>query len=156
VSGDPDKPYQYKVDREMTNKFLRWKEVFAAMLVKRAMSTHGDVQECADVLGRSNEYRSSQDSILEFIRDKVRRTDDPGFKVTKSDLSSEFSTWHTATYGRGGPTARDLYDYFAKEFGRPKGSVWRNIRIIYGNDTESEDEDEDIAGDEEVAFLEEE
>jgi hypothetical protein len=34
--------------------------------------------------------------------------------------------------------------------------VWRNIRIIYGNDTESEDEDEDIAGDEEVAFLEEE
>jgi len=156
VSGDPDKPYQYKVDREMTNKFLRWKEVFAAMLVKRTMSTHGDVQECVDVLGRSNEYRSSQDSILEFIRDKVRRTDDPGFKVTKSDLSSEFSTWHTATYGRGGPTARDLYDYFAKEFGRPKGSVWRNIRIIYGNDTESDDEDEDIAGDEEVAFLEEE
>jgi hypothetical protein len=35
--------------------------------------------------------------------------------------------------------------------------VWRNIRIIYGNDTETDDEtDEDIGGDDEVAFLEEE
>ena len=157
VTNDPEKPYQYKVDREMTTKFIRWKEVFAAMLVKRAMSTKGDVSECEEVMGRSNEYRSSQDAILEFIRDKIRTTDEPGFKVTKSDLASEFSTWHTATYGRGGPTARDLYDYFSKQFGRPKGTVWRNIRIIYGNDTETDDEtDEDIDGDDEVAFLEEE
>lgn len=46
VQGDKEKPYQFKVDREMGEKFKLWKEVFASMLVKKAIQTKGDVQSC--------------------------------------------------------------------------------------------------------------
>ena len=152
VKGDREKPYQFKVDREMTSKFVLWKEVFASMLVRKAIETKGDVSPCDQVVNRSKEYQTSQDSIAEFIHDKIQQTDNKDDKITKTDLSSEFGTWYAATYGRGGPTARDLYDYFTKKFGRPKNSVWRSVRIVYGQETDDSSDEEDIDGDEE-AFL---
>ena len=44
VKNDPDKPYQFKVDRELDNKFDDWKEVFASMLIERARKTKGYVR----------------------------------------------------------------------------------------------------------------
>lgn len=148
VKGDREKPYQFKVDREMTSKFVLWKEVFASMLVRKAIETGGDVNPCDQVVNRSKEYQTSQDSIAEFLHDKINQTDNKDDKISKTDLSSEFGTWHAATYGRGGPTARDLYDYFTKKFGRPKNGGWRGVRIVYGQETDDSSDEEDIDGDE--------
>ena len=155
VSNDPAKPHQFKVDRKIADKFAVWKEVFASYLVKLAIETQGMVKPCEAVLERSKEYQSSQDAISEFIHDKIR-VDDKTMKISKTDLVSEFTTWHAATYGKGGPTARDLYDYFTKKFGNPKNSSWYGLRIVYGNDSASDsenEEDDDIDGMDETDFF---
>ena len=155
VANDPAKPYQFKVDRKIADKFAVWKEVFASYLVKLAIETQGMVKPCEAVLERSKEYQSSQDAISEFIHDKIR-VDDKTMKISKTDLVSEFTTWHAATYGKGGPTARDLYDYFTKKFGNPKNSSWYGLRIVYGNDSASDsenEEDDDIEGMDETDWL---
>lgn len=153
VQGDKEKPYQFKVDREMGEKFKLWKEVFASMLVKKAIQTKGDVQSCSQVTERSKEYQESQDCISEFIQEKIRQTNEKGAKLSKQELSSEFSIWYSSIYGRGGPAAKELYDRFNNKYGNAKNSMWYNIRIVYGQETDSDDDsDDDIEGDE-SAFL---
>jgi phage/plasmid-associated DNA primase len=132
VQGDPEKPFQFKIDKHIIEKFDDWKEVFAAMLVKHAMATDGVVKDCQMVMAASNEYRESQDYIAEFIRDKIVVS--ANGKVKKSELNNEFSIWYQSTYGRGGPSPKDVHEYMDKQFGRQKNQVWTGIKIRYERD----------------------
>ena len=143
VSDDPENPYQYKIDKNIIEKFDDWKEVFAAMLVERAFETDGLVKDCSIVMAASNEYRESQDYIAEYIRDRVVK--DPNGKIKKTQLNNDFSDWYMATYGRGGPPPKDIHEYMDKQFGRQKNQAWTGVRIRY-----DDRDDLDIPEDEEI------
>jgi P4 family phage/plasmid primase-like protien len=131
VDGDKHKPYQFKMDRDITEKFEMWKECFAALLVKKAFETNGLVHDCDTVMKSSNSYRQSQDYIAEFISDKI--IDMPNGKVSKQELTLEFNSWYQNTYGnRGGPSIKDVQSYMDKRFGRfDLHKCWINISINY-------------------------
>jgi len=140
VEGDPDKPYQFKIDKYIDEKFDSWKSVFAAMLVKRVFETNGEVKDCEIVLARSNEYRQSQDYISEFVHDRLKR--DPSGSVKKGDLAHEFSAWYNQNTGGRPPSPKDLYEYMDKQFGRQRNQMWKGVKINYDRD-----QDEEKAGD---------
>jgi P4 family phage/plasmid primase-like protien len=131
VDGDKHKPYQFKLDRDIKDKFELWKECFAALLIKKAFETNGLVHDCDTVMKSSNSYRQSQDYIAEFISDKI--IDMPNGKVTKQELTQEFNAWYQNTYGnRGGPSIKDVQAYMDKRFGRfDIHKCWMNIAINY-------------------------
>jgi len=143
VNDDPDKPYQYLVDPKFIDKFDDWKETFAAMLVERAFETDGLVKDCPIVMAASNEYRVSQDYIAEYIRDRVVK--DSNGKIKKTELNNDFSNWYLATYGRGGPSPKDVHEYMDKQFGRQKNQSWFGVKIRY-----DDRDDLDIPEDEEI------
>ena len=140
VEGDKEKPYQFMLDKYIDEKFDKWKEVFASMLVDIVFKTNGVVHDCAIVMAKSNEYRQSQDYISEFIRDKVIK-DEEG-RIKKMELNNEFSIWYASNYGGRGPSPKDLHEYMHKEFGRARNQIWSGVRIRYENDDNIEDEDE--------------
>lgn len=149
VTGDRDKPYQYLLDRHITEKFNSWKEIFASMLVERAVKSNGVVKDCPMVMASSNSYRESQDYIAEFIRDKV--IVDAAGRITKTELSSEFSIWYQSTYGKGGPSPKDVQTYMDRRFGKfEKHKAWIGARINYERDgggvVEDEEDDIDLSG----------
>jgi P4 family phage/plasmid primase-like protien len=145
VSGDEDKPYQFKIDPTITEKFPKWREVFAAMLVERAYKTDGKVRDCSMVLNSSQAYRNSQDYIAEFIKDKVMI--DPNGIIKKTELNHEFTIWHQATIGRNVPSPREIHTYMDKKFGKyDKTGCWKGARIIYDSDIPAVD-DSDIEND---------
>lgn len=132
VEGDKDKPYQFKKVEDITDKFDEWKEVFMAMLVKKAYETNGVVKDCNIVMKSSNSYRESQDFIAEFISDKI--IIDAAGTISKSELSNEFTIWYQGTYGRGGPSMKDVQSYMDKRFGDfKKYKCWRGCKINYDN-----------------------
>jgi P4 family phage/plasmid primase-like protien len=133
VQGDEDKPYQYKIDHTITEKFGAWREVFAAMLVDRAYKTDGKVTDCPMVLSSSQAYRNSQDYIAEFIKDKV--VADPAGCIKKMELNHEFTQWHQATIGRNVPSPREIHAYMDKKFGKyDKHNCWKGAKIRYETD----------------------
>ena len=134
VDGDPEKPFQFKLDKYIDEKFESWKEVFAAMLVKRATETNGIVKDCDIVLAKSNEYRQSQDYLSEFINDRVTR--DPDGKIKKTELNNEFSMWYMSNYGGRGPGPKDLHDFMDKEFGRQRNQNWIGVKIRYDHEND--------------------
>jgi P4 family phage/plasmid primase-like protien len=144
VADDPGKPYQYKIDKNVQEKFEAWKEPLAAMLVNHAFKTDGIVNICDRVMGASNEYRQNQDFLAEFIRDKVETKKDAekrgettsAFKIRKKEVTMEFNNWYRETYGngKGCPNPKDIHEYMDKQFGRQKNQIWEGVRIKYDKD----------------------
>jgi P4 family phage/plasmid primase-like protien len=143
VSDDPGKPYQFKIDKNIQEKFDSWKEIFAGILVEHAFKTEGIVNICDKVKGASNEYRQNQDFLAEFIRDKVetkregeKRGDNTSiYRIRKKEVTMEFNNWYRETYGngKGCPNPKDIHEYMDKQFGRQKNQAWDGVRIKYDN-----------------------
>ena len=140
VHDDPEKPFQYPIDKNIDEKFDGWKEVFASMLIDRVIKTKGVVKDCAIVMAKCAEYRKSQDFISEFIQDILIK--DKMGTVKKTELNNEFALWYANNYGGKGPSPKDLHEQMNKEFGRQKSSIWYGVRIQYNKKSASQDEED--------------
>ena len=146
---DPEKPYQYKLDKHIKEKFGKWKEVFMAMLVDIAYKTNGVVEDCAMVMASSNSYRERQDYIAEFIHDKI--VADPNGSLTKQELNAEFTIWYQGTYGRGGPSPKDVHAYMDKRYGNfDKYKAWKGAKINYDTNSAIIEDDDDAHNEGEI------
>jgi phage/plasmid-associated DNA primase len=149
VSDDPNKPYQFLLDRNIKERFEVWKNVFASMLVDRVFATNGMVADCPVVLSASNEYRERQDYLAEFVRDKVVK--DQTGTVRKSQLTDEFKLWYVTNYGTRNPSPKDLHEYMDKMFGKNRAGVWRGARIKFRDDDDDDDRSVATTNDRSVA-----
>ena len=134
VQGDPEKPYQFLKDHNIKKKFPVWREVFMGMLVDIAFKTEGLVNDCPRVLSASNSYKEKNDYIAEFIRDRI--ISDPNGKVSKSEITNEFSMWYKSIHGStGGPSSKKVHVYMDKKYGNyDKKRAWAGVRINYDNE----------------------
>jgi P4 family phage/plasmid primase-like protien len=149
VSGDVEKPYQFRVDVSLDDKFKAWKEIFLSMLVDVAARTKGHVTDCARVLASSREYKNDLDYISTFMDEFV--VHDPKGRLEKRDLSYSFHKWFVELYGdKGCPTNKELYAHFNNKYGKTTASQsWKGIVLrkveesLVSDDDDDEDEDED-------------
>jgi P4 family phage/plasmid primase-like protien len=133
VQGDPLKPYQYKVEYNIDEKFESWKEIFISLLINIAKVTKGAVKDCEQVLASSNSYKNEQDIIGIFAKEKI--VADPGGKIIRVQLKAEFDKWYNSMYDeRSRPKAKELYDFFERIYG--KTSTWRGISIVRNETSE--------------------
>ena len=137
--GDTENPYQYKKDPTLKERFPEWREVFMAMLVEKAFELEGRVNPCDLVDKASDSYRQREDHVAEFIAEKIVK--DADGRLTKTELASEFNLWYSSTYGRGGPSIKEVHEYLNKKFGKCKGGSWSGIKYRY-DETQEDDEDE--------------
>lgn len=124
---DPEKPYQFKLDKTIKEKFVYWKEVFAAMLVKRAFETKGRVDDCSMVLASSNQYRQRQDFISEFIADRICR--EANRCIQKVEVIEQFKEWYATNYGGKLPNLKDVVLQVEKQFGKCRDGVWVGVKF---------------------------
>jgi putative DNA primase/helicase len=148
VDGDVDKPYQFKLDVELKNKFAVWRETFLAMLVERAYLNQGRITDCEIVMSASNAYKERQDYLSEFVRDKIAKC--PGSTIRKSSLSEEFRMWYSINYGTKNPSPKNLHDHMDKQYGKNISGVWSNVKLKFHDDDDFQcvnEEEEDIGDD---------
>ncbi len=141
VSNDPEKPYQFKLDKSIDEKFDSWKEIFLSMLIERACKTNGIVSDCSIVMEKSNEYRKSQDYLSEFTNDCVLR--DSKGSIQKNELNNEFNRWYETNYGGRGPSPKDLHEYMDRVYGKSRNARWVGVKIRYQEQDENDKADED-------------
>jgi len=139
---DPTKSNEFKKDMDLEDKILQhWVEPFFSMLVEVAFRTGGSItKKCDMVDASSNEYRNTQDHIINFMNEKIKES--PGDRIKKGELQREFEDWYKMNYGnkRNGPKMKEIYPIMDKKYGKHRSTGWHNITIIHDDD---EDEDED-------------
>ena len=139
--GDNENPYQYKKDPTLKERFPIWREVFMAMLVEKAFELDGRVNSCDLVDKASDSYRQREDHIAEFISEKIRK--DADGRLTKTELQNEFSLWYRSTYGRDGPSIKEVHEYLNKKFSKCKDGSWYGIKYRYDEIRDDDDDDDD-------------
>ena len=127
VDNDPEKPYQFKLDKKIKDKFGAWAGVFAAMLVEHAFRTDGNVHDCERVMSSSNSYLDRQDFIGEFITECIEPMETGC--VQKHVLATRFREWYAVNFSGKSPNVRDIVDIMNKRFGKLTCGVWRGIRF---------------------------
>jgi P4 family phage/plasmid primase-like protien len=135
VQGNPDQPYQFLLDENLGKTLDLWKEVFASMLIKRVCETNGLVKDCAIVTQESEKYQESENSISQYIRERIL-TNQEGYTITKPELSSDFDSWYKQTIGNGEksrPNMKEVHEVMETKFGAMKDQKWYNLRIQYGS-----------------------
>jgi len=137
VKDDKNKPYQFKLDPTIDEKFDSWKTVFLAMLIDRVLITDGKVNDCDIVLKASNEYKNKEDVISQFIDEKIVRAPESNIILKKSSLNADFENWHRANYGTKGPQSKELHDYMDRLFGPHEKTGWKGLLFV----TDNADED---------------
>ena len=126
-SDDPQKPYQYLLDKDIKEKFKSWKEVFASLLVQHAFKTGGNVKDCKKVLSSSTTYRESQDSIAEFITSRMMFNETSC--LTKMVIAEQFKDWHASNYGGKAPNMKEISVQVDKKFGACRDGLWVGVQM---------------------------
>ena len=126
-----DYPYQYEVDRHIDEKFQRWCEPLASMLVEIAAETQGVVKDCDIVKAKGQKYREGQDYFTGFVNEKIIKS--PGDKLMKTVLQRAFKEWYVEQIGKNPPKGRELDAFMEKKFGAYKNG-YQNIRIMMDSD----------------------
>ena len=138
INDDLDKPYQFLIDRNIKEKFTQWKEVFLSMLADIAFKKKGMVQDCKQVLASSNAYKIGQDSISQFMEERIIK--DVGCDgLTKAGVLAEFKHWFCEENpGKPVPPGKEITTYMEKKFGKQEKGKWPNIRFITDVDFDSD------------------
>ncbi len=132
-------PYQYKIDKNIDQKFDIWAPVLMSMLVEISYKNQGNVSDCKIVMGSSDQYREGQDYLTEFVKDKIKK--EIGGKVKITELQEEFKIWYNTNYGRSVPKAKELKEFMESKYGKYKNG-WNNIAIIYDDDDDEINDDQ--------------
>lgn len=153
-TDDNDRPYQFKIDRDLINKFPIWRETFLAMLVHLAYENEGRVQDCDIVMEASRKYRESQDHVAQFVGERICKHS--GKKVRKEQISEEFKMWFLTNCGKTKqPSPKSVYEYMDRMYGKNRNGTWMDVRLTYPTDqdlVQTNDSDEEIVDIPDVAF----
>lgn len=124
-------PYQYKIDKNIDNKFNDWAPIFMSILVEKAFETQGNVNDCPIVMQASDKYREDKDYLAQFVKDKLRKVD--GAKLKKTELTEDFKIWWNLTQGgtkNNIPKPKELYEFISSRFGPFRNGCWKNVQLI--------------------------
>ena len=124
---DPQKPYQYLLDKDIKEKFKSWKEVFASLLVQHAFITAGNVEDCVKVTASSTTYRESQDSIAEFIA--ARMMVNESSCLSKMVIAEQFRDWYANNHGGKAPNMKEISVQIDKRFGACRDGLWVGVQM---------------------------
>ena len=131
------KTYRFVVDKNIHQKFKKWRSVLFAMLVERATKTMGAVEDCDVVLEASLNYRNQQDVFSEFLRHNVIK--EGTASVAQTDIKDSFLAWWNETRGKkdNPPKISELWAYMLRtNWGtRVLGvqgvpTYWKKIKLI--------------------------
>lgn len=153
VEGDSEKPYQFKLDPTISEKFPTWRETLASMLVRRGFETQGKVVDCDVVLASSDKYRQKQDIISEFIADRLCR--DPNRCLLKAEMGEQYRDWLVSNYGNKNGNIKEMHEAIEKVFGKCRDGVYVGVKLkrvadIHGSNGsittrgDESDDDDDI------------
>lgn len=140
---DPSKPNEFKANPELVEKFDRWADTFISMLIDHHKHIDtSNIYEPEEVTKSTERYRYVNDSIGQFIHERMVLDVQSTERVKSTKVYSDFKAWANQTLNKNKqiPDRNQFISYMEKIFGPyPKDNRgWRNIRMLDDEDDDSE------------------
>lgn len=133
------KQKRFKADKNFSNKLDELAPVFLWLLFERYKNYKKTGLVAPDcVINSTKQYREENDPYIQFISDKLEKTDNPEDKLKIADLKTEFSSWYTENYPGsqfGKTNIQIIKTEFTRSLGAPElkkkseGWYWKGWRF---------------------------
>ena len=128
---------EFLVDKNIHEKFEKWRPVLFGMLVELARVKMGQVEDVDIVLKASNEYRDQQDVFSDFLRNNVVK-DENEIHLKESDIRDAFASWYKSTHTPTdrAPSFKELWVYMIRTGWGVRvplpgtSTYWKTIRLV--------------------------
>lgn len=144
---NPTKKNEFSMDLELSDKFDRWAETFMSMLIERHKTINPNkIEEPWEVRKATENYKSNNDLIGQFIGDKIIKDNTSKEKYTLTKVFNEFRVWayENVPKGKKAPDRNQLKAYFEKQFGLYSldNKGWSGFRFKNNENDLNEESDE--------------
>jgi P4 family phage/plasmid primase-like protien len=149
-SPSPKNPNEFKIDRELSQKFEAWKETFMAILLQYYMRyrVHG-ITEPAKIMEYTMEYQRKNDVFAEFCDNYVRKED--GSFVNVATLFQIFREYCRDDNIRTSKNIKkaDFQEALEKKYGSAinlggrHGMGWKGLGVVAPTKPEDKEEEEE-------------
>ncbi len=88
---DPNKPNEFKADKELSNKIVDWKEDFMGLLIEyyKKYKKEG-LKEPAEVMKYTEEYKKDSDEFKQWFDDNYIITDNPDDYIVCAEIINDY------------------------------------------------------------------
>jgi P4 family phage/plasmid primase-like protien len=141
---NPEKPNEFPMDLELSDKFERWKETFISMLIERHKTVQPNaIHEPMEVRVATESYKQNNDMIGQFINEKIEINKElVDCRIPLNKLFNDFRIWTASNIPKGKktPDRNQIKAYIEKILGEypSDGKGWKGLRHKQNNE---EDED---------------
>jgi P4 family phage/plasmid primase-like protien len=144
---DPEKPNEFPMDKELSTKFVDWKEHFMTLLIEYYKKyTQTGVKEPEEVLKCTREYQKNNDFYLEFKDDKLE--DNEMAFLSVNDAFATFKYWQKENSSSVKIKKRDFMSAIDKMCGKrvtiSRVEGWKGFRIKTEGGYSGNDEQDDL------------
>jgi P4 family phage/plasmid primase-like protien len=135
---DPEKPNEFPMDLQLSEKLERYADVFLSMLIERHKSINPNkINEPREVINATQKYKNNNDVIGQFVSDNIIIDASIKEKIGINEMSNEFKTWSANNIGKGKRNIdrTQIKSYLEKLFGNydaKKG--WTGMRFKTDSD----------------------
>jgi len=129
--NDEDNKYIFPRDRGLKEKFPKWKNIFATLLVNKAFETNGIVNDCDIVLEESKNYRKCQDHITAFIEQYIIVTKNKNDIIKIRELTQQLKIWYDEIGESFYPKSKEIIEVMNRKIGKNKNNSWSGCLIDY-------------------------
>jgi P4 family phage/plasmid primase-like protien len=139
---NPSKPYEFTIDRELSNKLDEWKEVFMYILIQYYQNSYrvNGIIEPEEVLRNTNSYRNDSDIYSQFINETLIEEPTSSFGI--DDIFPKFKSFlQSNSFDTRKYTRRELEKNLNKLIGKCNiRKKWKGYKL---RDLDNDSDDDD-------------
>ena len=139
---DPNKPNEFHMDLELSEKFERYSEIFLSMLIERHKHINPNkLNEPREVINATQKYKNNNDVVGQYLTDRIVKDPNNKEKIGIMDIFNDFKTWaHTnLPKNKKQPDRNQIRSYMEKIYGIYDVKIgWRGISFK-SNDEENDE-----------------
>ena len=130
---DPEKPNEFPMDLQLSEKLERYADIFLSMLIERHKSINPvKINEPREVINATQKYKNNNDVIGQYISDNIINDPASKEKIGITDIFNDFKAWsfQNVSKSKKVPDRNQLKSYFEKTYGIYDSKVgWKGFRI---------------------------
>ena len=141
---NPKNNNEFKIDTELSLKFEDWKESFMSILIHYYSKYMKEgIYEPEEVLACTKEYQKDNDTIKNFIHERVEKVN--GAFVSQTELYNDFKYWYkdSGEPMKNIPNKKSIVKYINKDLCmctvNNGQSGWSNYQLININMIDNDD-----------------
>jgi len=141
---NPDKPNEFPMDLQLSEKLERCSDAFLSMLIERHKSLNPNkMNEPREVINATQKYKNNNDIIGQYMNENIIIDIEFKDKIGLMEIYNDFKQWSNKNINKGKkiPDRNQLRSYIEKLYGIYDNKVgWKNLRFKRENENEEKAE----------------